>query len=234
MNELQEGDLVLCTVTQIVKTTVFVKLEDGRDGAIVISEIAPGRIRNIRDYVAVGRKIVCKILRIDGNSVNLSLRRVSLKERNEVLEGQQKERNALSILRTVLLEKAEEVASKIKQTSGLNEFLQNCKTSPSELEKYMKKPEAARVCEILQEKKDKRVEAKKEFFIASKASDGIKTIKSILSTCKGNCEINYLGSGKFMIKIIAQEYKEANSNINKSLQEIELQAKKNKLEFNIK
>jgi len=49
MVEYNEGDLVLCNVTQLGKTTVFVKIEGNGEGTIVTSEIAPGRIRNLRD-----------------------------------------------------------------------------------------------------------------------------------------------------------------------------------------
>ena len=48
---METGDLVLCTVKTIDGTTVFVKIEDDGEGTIVTSEIAPGRIRNLREYV---------------------------------------------------------------------------------------------------------------------------------------------------------------------------------------
>ena len=85
--QIEEGLAVLCTVTKIIGTTVFVKIEDNGEGTIMTSEIAPGRIRNLRDYVVPNKKIVCKILSIDNsNNIHLSLRRVSAKERKEVLE----------------------------------------------------------------------------------------------------------------------------------------------------
>lgn len=230
MEELKEGELVLCTVTSIVKTTVFVRIEDNGEGSIITSEIAPGRIRNLRDYVSPGRKIVCKVLKIQGENINLSLRRVSLKEKNEVLEKYERERNALSILKTVLQSEAEKVAGKIKKQSLLYEFLQNCKINPEKLEEYMKKEEAERICKILSEKKEKKVEVKKEFLLSSKKPDGIKLIKEILSSCKV-CEIIYIAAGKFVIKIKADDYKSANNEINKALAEFESQAKQKKVEF---
>ena len=87
MENFEEGDLVLCTVDRIVGTVVFVKIKSKDkeiEGSIVLSEIAPGRIRNLRDYVVPKKKIVCKILRIKGENIELSLRRVSQKERKEV------------------------------------------------------------------------------------------------------------------------------------------------------
>ena len=57
---LQEGELVLCTVDKIMGTTVFVRLENNVEGTITLSEIAPGRIRNLRDYVAPGKGLYAR------------------------------------------------------------------------------------------------------------------------------------------------------------------------------
>jgi len=232
MTELREGYLVLCTVTNIDRTTVFVKLEEGEQGTIVTSEIAPGRIRNLRDYVIPGKKIVCKVLKIDekGN-INLSLRRVSLKEKQEVMEKNEREKNSMSILKSVLGEKAAEIAEKIKKEASLYEFLQNCKIQPEKLEKHLKKDEAEKICKILMEKKEKVVEVKKIFNLSSKSPEGVKTIKSILSFCKGNCEISYIAAGKYAIKIKSQDYKKANQEISQSLDKIEKQAREKKAEY---
>ena len=64
MTDLEVGDIVLCTVDRIVGTIVFVKIDGDGEGSIILSEIAPGRIRNLREYVVPKKKIVCKVLRI--------------------------------------------------------------------------------------------------------------------------------------------------------------------------
>ena len=79
--ELEEGQIVQCTVDKILGTTIFVRIEDNGEGTITTSEIAPGRIRNLRDYVVPGKKIVCKILKIQGDKIYLSLRRVKQNEK---------------------------------------------------------------------------------------------------------------------------------------------------------
>ena len=99
---LESGDVVLCTVDRIVGTTVFVNIEGNGEGFIVFSEIAPGRIRNIRDYVFPKKKIVCKVLRISADRVDLSFRRVTLKEQKELKERYKEERSLINILRTIL------------------------------------------------------------------------------------------------------------------------------------
>lgn len=93
---MEEGDLILCTVSRIEHTAVFVTLPSGEQGTIVLSEIAPGRIKNIREYVMPNKKIVCKIIRISGNNIDLSLRRVSAKERTEVMDKYKQEQTAKS------------------------------------------------------------------------------------------------------------------------------------------
>lgn len=234
MEELREGDLVLCTVREIVKTTVFVTIEGNGEGTIVVSEIAPGRIRNLRDYVVPSKKIVCKILRIDSRNVNLSLRRVSQKETKEVLAKYDLEKNAISILRTVLKEKIEPVVEEIKKQSSVYEFLQNCKTHPEALDKYMANEDRDKICKIINEKKDRSVEIKKEFKLSSKKPDGIKIIKSTLDFCKGSCDISYLAAGRYSIKIKSTDYKKANQEINSAMERIEKTAKEKKAEFEIK
>ena len=96
-NELEHNQIVLCTVDKILGTTVFVKIEGGGEGTITTSEISPGRIRNLRDYVVPGKKIVCKILSIKGDKVYLSLRRVKQKEKKELLDKLSKEKSYKAI-----------------------------------------------------------------------------------------------------------------------------------------
>jgi len=232
--KIEEGDLVLCTVKRIVGTTVFVNIEENeKEATIITSEIAPGRIRNLRDYVVPGKKIICKILNIDktGN-VHLSLRRVTEKEKKQVQEIHQKERNALSILKTVNMQEAEKTAEKIKKKFYLYDFLQNAKQNPKILEQYFPKPEAEKILKILRERKEKQIEIKKQFSLSTSKSNGITIIKKILSPYKD--KIIYLAAGKFTVKIKADDYKKANQELQKILKQIEQDAEKQNLEFQMK
>lgn len=243
MKELKEGDVVLCAVEKIVGTTVFVKIEGNGQGSIVVSEIAPGRIRNLRDYVVPNKKIVCKILRVGRDYVTLSLRRVVENERKEVLDRYEKEKSALSILRSILKDKAEETAEKIKKESNsLNEFFQNCKESPDRLKAYLTAEQAERVCKILSEKKEKKVEIRKEFTLKSNHPDGIKRIKRILDAGasngagneRGNESIKYIAANRFVLSATAKNFKEANTKISSIINEIEKRAKQEQCEFSLK
>jgi len=177
MENLEVGDLVLCTVDRIVGTVVFVKIENDGEGSIVTSEIAPGRIRNLRDYVVPKKKIVCKVLRISSQgNIELSLRRVSQKEKKDIIELDKQEKSYSSILKGVLGEKSEEVIKKIKEKENVPEFLQKAKTNPSVLEAFMDKKSGEKILEILNSQKQKKKEIKKEILFTTARPDGIDLI----------------------------------------------------------
>jgi len=229
MKALEEGDVVLCTVDKIVGTTVFVKIEDNGTGTIVTSEIAPGRIRNLRDYVVPNKKIVCRVLRIDKSGhADLSLRRVTAKEKKEVSDYYQKEKNLAAALKTVLKEKAEEIIKKIKEKSSIFEFLEQVKTTPEILKKIIPEQEAEQLLKILKEKKEREVTVKKKFSLSSEAGDGIIKIKKILPE-----EATYIAAGKFSVSIKDKNYKDANHKVEQILQEIETKAKELSCEFSV-
>ena len=68
-----------------------------------VSEISSSWIRNIRDFVREGQKIVLKVLRVDleKGHIDLSLRRVTKRERIEKILSWKKERKAEALLRGV-------------------------------------------------------------------------------------------------------------------------------------
>jgi len=232
---LEPGDIVLCTVDRIVGTVVFVKIDGNGEGGIIMSEVAPGRIKNLRDYVVPKKRIVCKVLRISGDRIDLSLRRVTQKEQKEVLEQESQEKSSRSIIRTILGETIfEEKIKKIKETGlSLHEFLQQSKDSPKKLNEFFDKEHAKKILNILQSQKQKKVEIKKEISLISNDEDGINRIKKVFSE-KGKAEIKYLSGGRYSISIQDNDLKKADNALKIILQEIEKKAKKEGLQFAIK
>ena len=102
----EESELVLCTVTSVQYHSVIVDIEEyGRSGLIHISEVSPGRIRNIRDFVKEGKKVVCKVLRVkeEKGYIDLSLRRVNESEKRRKIESIKREQNAEKIVEIAAL-----------------------------------------------------------------------------------------------------------------------------------
>lgn len=229
--KIEESQLVLCTVDRIIGTSVFVRLEDyNLEGSISFPEVAPGRIRNIRDFVFPGKKVVCKVLRVHHNGVELSLRRVRVNERNEFNDKYKKEKSYTALLRTNLGEKAQEIISEIKSEKGIFELLEEAKSNPSILEKYLNKEQTEKISKILKEKetKSKELTLSRGFSLSSKSEDGMLIVKAIISEAtRGiSCEVSYVAAGKYLIKIKSKNPKQADSQLNQIMEKIEELSKK--------
>ena len=235
--QLEEGEIVLCTVDKTVGTTVFVKLDNYNiEGTITTSEIAPGRIRNLRDYVIPGKKIVCKILTIRNHKIQLSLRRVKPTERKELLEKIDKEKSYKAILKTILgQEESEKTISKITEKYSLLDFFEKIKNEPEILQKFINKENSEKIFKILESKKEKEKEIKQIIKLSNKSSNGIVIVKDILNdSCKGTkCNINYIAAGRYAMSQKGDDFKKIKTEITKAVLRIEELAKKQHCDFEI-
>ena len=97
------GDLVVATVIRITDYGAYVRLDEyDKEGLLHVSEVASRWVRNIRDYVREGQKVVLKVLRVHAEKghVDLSRRRVTKRDKREKLLSWKKDRKAESLLRT--------------------------------------------------------------------------------------------------------------------------------------
>ncbi len=228
----KEDDIVLCTVKNVEGTTVFLELEEGGLGNMTLSEVAPGRIRNIREFIAPNKKVVCKVLRVHGNHVELSLRRVTAKEREAALEHHKKERTFVAMLKPILKEKLEETLGKIKEKYELAELMDLARENPKVMEKFVNKEDMIILEKIFAEKKEKEKEVKKTIFIKSMSESGLQDIQNVLSTKEAH--IHYLGSSRFSISVKNADFKKANTQLDALIKTMAEKAKKLKIEFEIK
>jgi translation initiation factor 2 subunit 1 len=96
------GDLVVATAKKVVDYGAYVALDEYREkeGLLHISEISTRWVRNIRDHVKEGQKLVLLVLRInkEKGQIDLSLKRVGKSEHREKMEEFKKDRRARSLL----------------------------------------------------------------------------------------------------------------------------------------
>jgi len=230
---LEVGDIVMCTVDRIVGTIVFVKIDQNGEGSIILSEIAPGRIRNLREYVVPKKRIVCKVLRISGNRIDLSLRRVTQKEQREIKEQYKQEKSYKSILKSVLKDKAEEITKKILEQEKIYEFLQEAKQDSKKLEELVGKKDSEKILEILNSQKQKKAIVKKEISLTATKPNGLELIKSIFKDIT-NTEVKYISAGRYSLKTEAENAKTADKNLKEILKDIEKRAKEKDISFAMK
>ena len=231
--EYEQGDIVLCTVDRIIGTTVFVKIPGNKEGTIILSEIAPGRIRNLRDYVVPKKKIVCKVLKAFGENIHLSLRRVTQKEQKEVMEEYKQEKSYISIIKSILGEKSKEIVKEINKKERLYDFIEESKVDSKNLEKIVGKENSEKILLILKKQKQKKVIVKKEILLTTNKQNGLELIKKALGKIK-NAEVKYISGGLYSLKKKSDNIKKADNELKEIISEIEKFAKKNNMEFSIK
>lgn len=76
VSKYEIGDEVEGTVTGVVDFGVFVKLEEGLEGLVHISEIDWGLVDDPRNFVKVGAKIKAKIIEIKDGKISLSIKQL--------------------------------------------------------------------------------------------------------------------------------------------------------------
>jgi small subunit ribosomal protein S1 len=73
----QVGDIIDCEVTGIVDFGIFLKLEEGVEGLVHISEMAWSLVENPRTLYKVGDKVKAKIIEIKEGKVSFSIKALS-------------------------------------------------------------------------------------------------------------------------------------------------------------
>lgn len=228
--EIEPGDILICTVEKIVGTTVFVDIEGTeKKGTIILSEISAGRIRNLRDYVVPKKVIVCKVLRVLKDYLELSLRRVKEKEKKEALEINRAEKSYEGILNSILKENSKNIINKIREAGSLSEFLEESKKNSSELNKLVGKEDTEKIVEILKKQKNKALSIKKKIKLTSTDPEGLKIVKNLL--LRNDAKIKYLAAGNFSIQIEGTDIKKMNQNMKEIVEDIGKKAKKENIEF---
>jgi translation initiation factor 2 subunit 1 len=231
----EQGEIVICTVTKILYHSVFAKLDEykNRDGMIHISEISPGRIRNIRDYVKEGKKIVCKVLNVnlDKGQIDLSIRRVNTMQKINKSNDYKQEQKAEKLLDYIgkqlkkdLKTMYEEAGYKLIENYGsLYDAFQSFVLDDEEIQGLKLEKELEKLLlKIVQEKiKAPEVEIKGTLKLSSEAANGVEIIKNILIKAqKGDIKINYIGAPKYKISVKASDYKTAEGIIKNAQEEV--------------
>lgn len=220
----QEGDLVLCTVTKIINNSVFVSIDefDNKSGMIHISEVSPGRIRNLRDFIEEGKLIVCKVLRIDlqRGHIDLSLRRVSESQKRNKINELKQEQLAEKIIEFVAKETGgqKDAIYKIIHQKTANDYdtIYNAfvdsvegnfdlKTLGLDSKVTLKLEET-----INQRIKAKEIEIKGELKLETYVPNGVEIVKDALLSCEKvdkSLIVTYEGGGKYKLTVKGQDYK---------------------------
>ena len=100
----ESGDLVIASIESVMDYGAYANLDEyNKRGFLHISEISSARIRNVHDYVREKQKMVLKVLHVnlEKGHIDLSLRRVTKRERIEKIKAWKRDRKGEVLLRAV-------------------------------------------------------------------------------------------------------------------------------------
>jgi len=219
----EDEEMVLCTVTGVNPHSAFCTMDEygGRTGMIHISEIAPGRIRNIKAHVQKGKKVVCKVLRIDKEKghIDLSLRRVNEAQKRNKLNQIKQEQLVEKIIEYTAKQLKEspltlynKLSEKLTPEYGtLFAAFEEVSKDQLSLEKTVDKKVAAELTEIIKSRiKPPEVKIGGDLTLTTFAPNGLQDVKDTLEIAtKAGIDVKYLGAGGYHLEIKAEEYKDA-------------------------
>jgi translation initiation factor 2 subunit 1 len=234
------GEIVLCTVREITPHGIYVDLDEYNhmNGFLHISEISTGWVRNIERVAKPQQKLVLKVIRAEKSrrEVDLSLRQVTNEEkRNKLIEWKHNER-ATTIMSMVKMKLAiddnqfnETVVKMEKEYGTMYEALEAAAKKGEKAFASLEIP-APLEKEIVEAAKEKITSPKYEVGaiveISSRASDGIQQIKDALDSAIGasstaEIRVTYVGAPRYRLRVIADDYKQADKVMNSSLERIQ-------------
>ncbi len=223
----ENGELVVCTVTNVKNFGAFVTLDeyDDKEGFVHVRDIATGWVKYIRDYTREGQKIVCKVLGVDSKKgqIDLSLKSVNDHQKREKIQIWKNEKKAEKLIE-IIAERMSITEDAAYDMFG-DELLETYETLYGAFESVVADPEGF-IEDFTGEWIETFIEVAKEnvavssvqidgiLVMTSAASDGIVRIKKALETGlaageESDVEISCVGCPRYRIVVKAGDYKEA-------------------------
>ncbi len=227
----EKEDLVICTVERLLPSSVIVTLDEYNkiEAMIHVSEISRKWVRNLKTYMKISKKLVCKVMQVNPteNLVTLSLRRVGTGQQRNKMSEWANENRANDILEVI----AKQIGLTTKQIYEkfgdllLEEYgllypgLLDIARNEIDIAKKLKVEKS--LAEKLTELIKKRIVLPKAelsglITMSSDASNGLQIIKDTIKNGfdhakkkKVDLKIIYLGAPKYQLKLIADDFKRA-------------------------
>jgi len=223
------GELVIANVSKISKFGAYCRLPEYNDLEVFlpIREVSSGWIKNIREYIHEGQKLVCSVTFYDKDkgTIDISLKRVSPGNSKEKIRVYNLERRLMALFQQALKASKEQANKDALVTMGLAEFgtytnlVQNATDNTKEFaaSKLPKKLKDAILKVLESNKKQKR------YLVAYVATiytyntlSGATELKSLMASIKAlGVDIKYVGAPKYRLLSEGVDYAMAEEKIKK-------------------
>lgn len=227
------NELVVCKIRKIYPNSASAELiEYRRNGMIHVSEVASRWVKNIREFIKEGEYVICKVMRIDNDTIELSLKRVRQVEATSRLNEFKRERKAEKLLEIAakqigktLDDAYKEVGYLLQEEIGsLSKSFEVAVKNPELLRsKGVSKEWMAQIEDVAKKNYSEKVyDISAELSLVSYNPKGIEIIKdALLKVSKDSeLEVKYISTPKYLITGRSKNIKELSGKVEKAAEAV--------------
>ncbi|HUW47361.1 MAG TPA: translation initiation factor IF-2 subunit alpha [Patescibacteria group bacterium] len=223
------GDLAIATIESVMAYGAYVKLDEyNRRGFLHISEISSSRIRHVRDFVRENQKMVLKVIRVnvEKGHIDVSLRRVTKRERIDKIKSYKKNRKGEALLHSVaekvglhIHEVYQKAGAILEEKYGLYEGFEKVVKEGVEVLTKLDIPEdlAKVIAQVAEERiRIKMVKVKGVIEVRCVKSNGVKCIQDAFINAKksqeakdAKIEFCVIAAPRYSVEVAADNWKRA-------------------------
>ncbi len=226
----EEGELVVGRVTKVNPFSGFVYLEEyGKTGMVHISEVARKWVRDIREFLKEGKRVVALVMKVDEKSghISLSLKRVSKRDAEEKQKEYKLEQKAEKMLELAakslgmsLDEAYEKFGFELQKKFGT--MFEPFRISLSDPGVLLRKGFSREIVDAIRKAAESSIEIKETEIkgileLSTRAPNGIDLIKKVLSGLeKQGISVKYISAPRYMLSVKSREPKKAEAELKKA------------------
>ncbi|MDD5238928.1 MAG: translation initiation factor IF-2 subunit alpha [Candidatus Nanoarchaeia archaeon] len=252
----EDGELVICTVKKILPHAAFVILDEyeNAEAMLHVSEVSSRWVRNIKEHINEGKKIVCKVLQTNKERglIDVSLKRVTNSEKTKKLNDEKTEIRVEKLIE-IIAQKLKQDKIKFLQMMGIKlieqfgsliEFYETVKADGTAAISELDIPEPWKT-ELSNQINDQlaaiSVKKSNSFDLSSFLPDGVTKLSEFFSKIisfaaekKIQLVLHYISAPNYTFDITAKNYKQADMQMKEIIEQMKTLAKQNKLDFAVK
>ncbi len=238
-------ELVICKITRLFPNSASCEMiEYGKPGMIHVSEVASRWVRDIREFLKDNQMVICRVMRVDGDQISLSIKRVRKEEGQSKLNAYNREKKAekwLELAAKQMKKSLDQAYSEagnrmVEEFGGLMKAFDVAAKNPELLKQKGIPQNWAQIISEIAAKSiaDKTFTFKANLELSLTRSDGIEVIRAVLlAASKDGIEVKYISAPRYLLTATGKNPKELEAKLHGAAEEIEQGIKAAKGEFSV-
>lgn len=229
------GELVICRPKKFMPHSVILDLIEYEDceGFLHISQVSQGWVKDISNFIQKDSEIICRVIRDEDRSVEVSLKQVSKDASNAKSNEWRLERKAVNTVNAVArkIGKEKELENELvkpvmREYGSINAFLELLKQEGDKIMAELKIPAHWKqpILDYVSQSV-KIVHLSKQIEAYTTRPNGLEKLKkALLNFEKEGISVKYVSAPKYLLRVTSTNYKEAQKKLEGALKKLEKDA----------